>query len=87
VATIFGESWPPALVSWPPAEPRALVMLSWIRPVKIEPRTATPREPPMLRAKVAVLVATPRSRISTLFCAIRLVVPIRKPRPEPTSRM
>jgi hypothetical protein len=54
---------------------------------KIAPNAATPNEPPIERKNVAALLATPRSRCSTLFCAISIVVCMRKPMPAPSATM
>ncbi|MFC5112320.1 hypothetical protein [Kibdelosporangium philippinense] len=48
---IFGLSCPPPLVNCVHADPSADVIESVIRLVKIEPSTATPSEPPMLRSE------------------------------------
>ncbi len=62
-------------------------MVSVTREVKSEPISATPKEPPSVRKRVADEDATPMSFMSTLFCATSMVICIRKPSPAPRTAM
>ena len=75
----------PAPASPPPKAPTALELAS--RLAKIAPNSEMPNEPPIDRKKVAAPLAAPRSFCSTLFCAISIVVCMRKPMPTPSTTM
>lgn len=70
-----------------PAAPAREDMVSVTWWVKIAPKRETPNEPPMVRKRVEDEEPTPMSFISTLFCAISMVICIRKPMPAPSTAM
>ena len=55
------------------------------RRAKIAPNSDTPIEPPICWKNIRELLATPMSFGSTLFCAISVVICIRKPMPMPST--
>ena len=79
-----GSSWPPLALMCTP-EPAAAASDSVSRRAKMAPNAATPIDPPICWKNIRELLATPMSRGSTLFCAISVVICIRKPMPRPST--